>query len=143
MATNFPGTLDDFLNPSAAAGDTLDNPPHDSQHANLNDAVEAIEAKVGVNGSTVVSTLDHLVKAAVDPGHTHSGSSAALADLDDRIGLTIIETSLGVWSGDAPARAAGVKPIEFRGASDPADPTNGITTPANINNGDTWIDTSV
>ena len=41
MATNFPSSLDTFTNPSAT--DTLDSPPHDQQHANINDAVEAIE----------------------------------------------------------------------------------------------------
>jgi len=41
MATNFPGSLDAFTNPTS--GDTLDNPPHDQQHADVNDAVEAIE----------------------------------------------------------------------------------------------------
>ena len=56
-------------------------------------------------------------------------------------GLTIIETSTGVWSGDAPARDPGVNPIVFVGESDPADATDGITTPANINAGDQWIDT--
>ena len=57
------------------------------------------------------------------------------------VGLTIIEMSTGVWSGDAPARDPGVNPIVFVGESDPADATNGITTPANINAGDQWIDT--
>ena len=41
MATNFPSSLDAFTNPTS--GDTLDNPPHDQQHADVNDAVEAIE----------------------------------------------------------------------------------------------------
>jgi hypothetical protein len=55
------------------------------------------------------------------------------------LGLRIVETSTGVWSADAPARAAGVNPITFVGVSDPADPTNGIDTPANINDKDEWI----
>lgn len=52
--------------------------------------------------------------------------------------LTIVETATGVWSADAPVRTAGVNPIRFIGADDPADPTNGINTPANINDFDTW-----
>lgn len=52
--------------------------------------------------------------------------------------LTIVETATGVWSADAPARVAGVNPIRFIGADDPADPTNGIDTPANISSFDTW-----
>jgi hypothetical protein len=71
MATNFPGSLDAFTNPTS--GDTLDNPPHDQQHADVNDAVEAIETalldgaplhidaaneRVGIGTATPVSELD-------------------------------------------------------------------------------------
>lgn len=59
MATNFPSSLDAFTNPTS--GDTLDNPPHDQQHADVNDAVEALQAKVGVDGSAVTSSLDYRV----------------------------------------------------------------------------------
>ena len=41
MATNFPGSQDSFTNPTS--GDTLASPDHASQHADVNDAVEAIE----------------------------------------------------------------------------------------------------
>ena len=61
MATNFPSSLDTFTNPTAT--DTLDSPPHDQQHANINDAVEALETKVGVNSSAVTSSLDYRVTA--------------------------------------------------------------------------------
>ena len=56
---NFPGSLDAFTNPTS--GDTLDNPPHDQQHADVNDAVEALQAKVGVDNSAVTSSLDYRV----------------------------------------------------------------------------------
>ena len=53
MATNFPTSLDSFTNPSAA--DALDSVsvPHADQHANLNDAMEAVQAKLGVGAGTV------------------------------------------------------------------------------------------
>lgn len=44
MATNFPSSADSFTNPTS--GDTLDNPPHDQQHANINDAMEAVQASL-------------------------------------------------------------------------------------------------
>ena len=61
MATNFPGSLDSFTNPSAS--DAMDSVtvPHADQHANLNDAVESLQAKVGVDGSAVTSSLDYKV----------------------------------------------------------------------------------
>lgn len=59
MATNFPNGVDNFTNPTS--GDTLDSPDHASQHADVNDAVEALQAKVGVDGSAVTSSLDYKV----------------------------------------------------------------------------------
>jgi microcystin-dependent protein len=60
MATNFPTTLDALTNPSA--GNTLNSPSHSTQHANSNDAIEALEAKVGVDSSAVTTSLDYKVR---------------------------------------------------------------------------------
>jgi len=60
MATNFPTSLDNLTNP--AGSDPVNNPSHASQHANLNDAIEVLEAKVGVNNSAVTTSLDYRVK---------------------------------------------------------------------------------
>ena len=57
MATSFPSGLDSFTNPTAV--DTLDSPPHDTQPADANDAIEALQAKVGVDGSAVTSSIDY------------------------------------------------------------------------------------
>ena len=59
MTTNFPSSIDAFTNPTSA--DTLDNPPHDQQHADINDAMEAVQAKVGVDGSADTGSLDYKV----------------------------------------------------------------------------------
>jgi len=61
MATNFPSSLDSFTNPSGT--DAMDSVtvPHATQHTNLNDAVEALQSKVGVDGSAVTSSLDYKV----------------------------------------------------------------------------------
>ena len=56
MATNFPTSLDTLTNPTSS--DSLSSPSHASQHANVNDAVEALQAKVGVDGSTVATSMD-------------------------------------------------------------------------------------
>ena len=61
MATNFPTSLDALTNPTSS--DSLSSPSHSAQHANVNDAVEALQAKVGVNGSAVTSSLDYKVNA--------------------------------------------------------------------------------
>lgn len=59
MSTAFPSALDNFTNPTAS--DYLDTVPHTAQHANINDAVEALEAKVGITNSAVTSSLDYKV----------------------------------------------------------------------------------
>jgi hypothetical protein len=61
MATNFPASLDTFTNPTSTDAMNSVTVPHATQHANLNDAVEALEAKVGVDGSAVVTSLEYRV----------------------------------------------------------------------------------
>jgi hypothetical protein len=53
MSTNFPTSLDSLTNPTGT--DPLSSPSHSAQHANANDAIEAIEAKVGIAASTPTS----------------------------------------------------------------------------------------
>ena len=59
MAINFPNALDSLTNPQA--GFELSNPSHASQHSDLNDAVEYLQQKVGVDGSSVTTSLDYRV----------------------------------------------------------------------------------
>jgi len=51
MATNFPTSLDSFTNPSSSS--TLDSPSHAAQHANINDAMVAVQTKLGVGTGTI------------------------------------------------------------------------------------------
>ena len=94
MATNFPTSLDTLTNPSAT--DTLDSPPHDEQHADANDAIEALQAKVGVDSSAVTSSLDYRVgQLETGGGMTVSStapSSPAEGDMwyDDTSGRTYV-----------------------------------------------------
>jgi len=57
MTSSFDTSLDSFSDPTATS--KLNSPAHASQHANLNDAVEKIEAKIGVSGSAVTTTHDY------------------------------------------------------------------------------------
>ena len=54
MATNYPTSLDSFVNPTST--DTLDSAtvPHAAQHDNINDAVLAVETALGANLANVV-----------------------------------------------------------------------------------------
>lgn len=53
MPTSYPGAIDAFTNPSASSATT--SPSHAGQHANANDAIEAIETKLGTGASTPVA----------------------------------------------------------------------------------------
>lgn len=57
MATNFPTSLDALTNPTSS--DALSSPSHSAQHANANDAIEALQAKVGIDSSAVTTSLDY------------------------------------------------------------------------------------
>jgi hypothetical protein len=61
MATNFPENLDSLINPQPT--DSVAAVSHAAQHANANDAIEALEAKVGVTNSSVTTSLDYRVKS--------------------------------------------------------------------------------
>lgn len=57
MSTNFPSSIDTLVNPSAT--DEVAVVSHAGQHANANDAIEALEAKVGADGSAVTTSHDY------------------------------------------------------------------------------------
>lgn len=77
MSINFPTSLDALTNP-APTDDTL-LVSHSAQHSNVNDAIEALEAKVGVDSSAVTSSLDYKLKnvASSNPGHKHTLANGA------------------------------------------------------------------
>ena len=70
MATNFPTSLDTFVNPGVTDKTNGSGPggaatQHHTQHANINDAVAALEAKVGINSSTDAASIDNKLTTAI------------------------------------------------------------------------------
>ncbi len=49
MATNYPNSLDVLQNPSATDALNSSLVPHHLQHANANDAIEALQTVLGIN----------------------------------------------------------------------------------------------
>lgn len=94
MAINFPTSLDALGNPSdnTLMNDVTYN--HATQHANANDAIEALEAKVGINSSAVATSLDYRVatletaKVTNGNSHDHSGGDGAQVDHGGLAGLS-------------------------------------------------------
>jgi hypothetical protein len=71
MSTNYPTSLD--TSPTRTDGDVI----YASHVQNAQDAIVALETKVGVNSSAVATSLDYLVKntSSSNPGHKHTFSS--------------------------------------------------------------------
>lgn len=59
MATNYPNSLDQLVNPNSS--DQLSSPSHSEQHTNANDAIEALETKVGIDDSQDPTSLTYKV----------------------------------------------------------------------------------
>lgn len=78
MATNFPSSLDTLSNPQSS--DSLEG--HAQQHTNTNDAIEALQAKVGVNSSSVSTSLDYRV-TQLESGGGNVGVELGLAGNND------------------------------------------------------------
>lgn len=79
MSTQYPGSLDNFVNPTPT--DTLNSAtvPHAQQHANLNDAVEAIQTVVGLNpAGSFLTVKDRIISV-----ETQISNQSVLNGLND------------------------------------------------------------
>lgn len=63
MTTSFPNSLDSPTNPTTTTPLSTD---HAQQHDNANDAIKALETKVGVDGSAVTKTHDYKLSGVSD-----------------------------------------------------------------------------
>jgi hypothetical protein len=79
LATNFPTSLDTLTNPDGTS--SLSNPSHSEQHSNANDAIEALQIKVGVNGSANTNSLDYRLSQVESGGQV--GVELGLAGNND------------------------------------------------------------
>jgi hypothetical protein len=97
MATNFPTSLDNLTNP--ASTNELDAPSHSQQHADANDAIEALETKVGINNSANTTSLDYRVRQLETvPTYTNEmaqDASAALFTHANHVNLTATYDDVG------------------------------------------------
>jgi hypothetical protein len=57
MAITYPTTLDVFTNPTSTS--LLTSPDHAQQHSDINDAVEALEAKVAIGNTVLGAWIDY------------------------------------------------------------------------------------
>lgn len=94
MSTSFPTTLD--TSPTRTNGQTIDA----SHMQNVQDAVVALETKVGTDNSADPTSLDYKVKSpnSTSPGHKHTS-----ADITDPTNLTPTGTILPYAGSVAPS----------------------------------------
>ena len=121
MATSFPTSKDILHNPHSL--DSVQEVSHSEQHTNANDAIEALETKVGVNNSTDVNSLDYKVKqlelnfqdpgeikdlaASIITGGTHTGITVSYNDTTNLLNLTATYDDAEVVTAVATALTAG------------------------------------
>lgn len=79
MPSSFPTSLDSISNPTS--GSFLNSPSHSTQHINANDILEAIETKVGIDSSAVITTHDYKLTPRVI---TLTDGSTVTVDLTKR-----------------------------------------------------------
>jgi hypothetical protein len=107
VASNFPTSLDNFTNPSS--GNTLDSPSHSLQHSDINDAVEAMQRKVGV-GTAVAGSASAGQVLTISAAGTSTWSTPTPGGL-----VQVVPTSVAVGSGSGSVDANGA--VTFSGAS--------------------------
>jgi hypothetical protein len=133
MAINFPGSLDNFTNPTSSS--PINSPSHADQHANANDAIEALEAKVGVDGSSVVTSHDYkiaqlqsLVTSAV------AGAKSIYQDVRNQSGSAFTKATPVYVSGSTGASGQLLVSAASNATEATSSKTMGITTSAISNN---------
>jgi hypothetical protein len=101
LATNFPTNLDDLSNPN----NTDSMAGHAALHGDVNDAIEAIQAKIGVNGSADSSSIDYKVtqlQSQLFDLDNQSDATLELLGLEGNNDLTITgienKTAIDTWA---------------------------------------------
>lgn len=130
MSTNYPTSLDSYTNPLGT--DKLILPPHSDQHGNVNDAVEAIETRLGTGTDTAPGAASKVFRSTsatasewgkVVLGTDTSGSLSLIA----QTGLLPLATgtsgSLSIASG-----GTGLSVDRVLGYAEVTANQNGITT---------------
>lgn len=103
MSTSYPSSLDSLTNP--ASTNTMSAVPHSDQHANANDAIEALQSKVGIDNSADTGSLDYKVSSTSsnNPGHKHTlanGATDVTASVADVNATTNFEETVSATTSE-------------------------------------------
>ena len=134
MSTDYPEALDEFTNPPSPAtplGSSIT--PHREQHANANDAIEAIEAKLGTGASLAADAAPGAALVALGDGDTE------WVEIDAATDATTLAKGIVRLAGDLGGTAASPSVLKIRGvAVGAAAPTAGQVLTAVDGDDATW-----
>lgn len=101
MPTNFPDSLDEFNNPTAT--DTVEDVNHADQHADANDAIEALQFKMGADGSDNEDSHDFKLSevAAGDKAAPKSTTDAHIENTENPHNVNKAQVGLASVTNDA------------------------------------------
>lgn len=69
MSTQYPTGIDNFINPQATDNEDTAGVEHDLQHADANDAIKAIQTKLGITGSADGNSIDFIINNLIKAGN--------------------------------------------------------------------------
>lgn len=133
MATNYPNSLDSLTNPTTT--DPVNNPSHAVQHANANDAIEALQAKVGTNNSAVATSLDYRVRQ-LELNPVTSTANKIEQVVVNNTGSTLLEGQVVYASGSVGASGKLRVSLSSNAAESTSTKTFGILAEDIINGGE-------
>jgi len=161
MATNFPTSKDVLTNPTATDKVSVVN--HADQHANANDAIEALETKVGIDGSAVTTTHDYKLSTVTgsDKASTLAGTETLtnktltaptinnatmvapeLGTPASGVATNLTGTAAGLTAGNATQTSALSSATTVVNVNSSAAPTSGQVLTATGGTTATWQDAS-
>ena len=100
---NFPSVIDTFINPSGTS--LLAVVDHSLQHVNINNAMGAVETKVGIDNSSDVNSLDYKVKhidvsGSLNIYNVKSYGAKGDGTTDDSLAIGSAITAIGTSDGN-------------------------------------------
>lgn len=114
MPSPFPTSLDSFTDPTATS--KLNSPSHSAQHTIVNDAVEKIEAKIGINGSADTNSIDYkLTTVIADLNTVETNIGPRETALVDAASVAINTTAHGIRVLTATDLTGDTREISFTG----------------------------
>lgn len=142
MSSSFPTGLDNLQNPNP--NDTTVAVDHAAQHANANDAIEALEAKVGVTNSNDTASLDyklsHLTKSSVGLPNVDNTSDVGkpLSTTQKTYIDNLVASAITTAAADATAKASAALQAAYPIGSTYVNTTNSAN-PSTLLGFGTWV----